>query len=80
MAVLHNIVEKSGAWFSYNGERIGQGREKAKTYLEENPAVAKEIEDKLRALGEDADTPQDTDLLLENLGDDLDGSSFDIGL
>jgi len=80
MAVLHNIVEKSGAWFSYNGERIGQGREKAKTYLEENPEVANEIEEKLRALGSDADTPQDTELLLENLDDDLDNSSFDLGL
>ena len=80
MAVLHNIVEKSGAWFSYNGERIAQGREKAKTYLEENPEVAAEIEEKLRALGSDADTPQDTELLLENLDDDLDNSSFDLGL
>ena len=80
MAVLHNIVEKSGAWFSYNGERIGQGREKAKTYLEENPEVANEIEEKLRALGSDAETPQDTELLLENLDDDLDNSSFDLGI
>ena len=74
------IIQKSGAWFSYNGERIGQGREKAKAYLEENPEVANEIEEKLRALGTDADTPQDTDLLLENLSDDLDDSSFDIGI
>jgi recombination protein RecA len=74
------IVQKSGSWFSYNGERIGQGREKAKAYLEENPEVANEIEEKLRALGTDADTPQDTDLLLENLSDDLDDSSFDIGI
>ena len=42
------LVEKSGSWFSYNGERIGQGRERAKQYLEENPAVAAEIEKKLR--------------------------------
>ena len=44
-----DIVEKSGSWFSYNGERIGQGRENVKKYLEENPEVAKEIEDKIRA-------------------------------
>ena len=42
------LVEKSGSWFSYNGERIGQGRERAKQYLEENPAVAAEIEKKIR--------------------------------
>ena len=41
-----NIVEKSGAWFSYNGERIGQGRENAKTYLEQHP----ELMDKLEGL------------------------------
>jgi recombination protein RecA len=41
------IVEKSGSWFGFNGERIGQGRENAKEYLKEHPAVAKEIEAKL---------------------------------
>ena len=49
IAVNLDIVEKSGSWFSYNGERIGQGRENVKKYLEENPAVAKEIEEKIRA-------------------------------
>ena len=44
----HNIVEKSGAWFSYDGTRIGQGRENAKNYLKENPAMAEEIEQKIR--------------------------------
>ncbi len=43
------IVEKSGAWFSYGDERIGQGRENAKLYLKENPEIALEIEDKIRA-------------------------------
>lgn len=42
------IVVKSGAWYSYNGEKIGQGRENAKTYLMENPAVMEEIENKVR--------------------------------
>ena len=42
------LVEKSGSWFGYNGERIGQGRENAKKYLEDNPEVMKEIEDKIR--------------------------------
>ncbi len=43
-----NIVEKSGAWFSYNGNRIGQGRENVKQYLKENPEVCDEIEQKIR--------------------------------
>lgn len=44
-----NIVDKSGAWFAYNGQKIGQGRENAKAYLAQNPDVMKEIEDKVRA-------------------------------
>ncbi|HZI12356.1 MAG TPA: DNA recombination/repair protein RecA, partial [Myxococcus sp.] len=44
LASNDNIVEKSGSWFSFNGERIGQGRENAKDYLKEHPEVAKEIE------------------------------------
>jgi recombination protein RecA len=44
LASNENIVEKSGSWFSFNGERIGQGRENAKDYLKEHPEVAKEIE------------------------------------
>ena len=43
-----NIIVKSGAWFSYNGEKIGQGRENTKTYLKENPAICEEIETKVR--------------------------------
>ena len=43
------IVNKSGAWYAYNGEKIGQGRENAKIYLKENPAVCEEIESKVRA-------------------------------
>jgi len=43
-----DIIEKSGAWYSYNGEKIGQGREKTKDYLDQNPEVAKEIEEKIR--------------------------------
>ena len=44
-----NIVDKSGAWFAYNGQKIGQGRENAKSYLAQNQEVMKEIEDKVRA-------------------------------
>ncbi|SCZ58431.1 recombination protein RecA [Epibacterium ulvae] len=49
LGVTAGIVNKSGAWFSYGDERIGQGRENAKTFLKENPSIAYEIEDKIRA-------------------------------
>lgn len=49
LAVQHNIVEKSGAWFAYNGAKIGQGREAAKTYLTENPKTLGEIAKKATA-------------------------------
>lgn len=48
LAVLNDIIVKSGAWFSYNGQRIGQGRENAKDFLEQNPAAFAEIEEKVR--------------------------------
>lgn len=47
LAVNHNIIEKAGAWFSYNGEKIGQGREAAKKYLEDNPKVMEEVAKKV---------------------------------
>jgi len=49
LGVTHKVVEKSGAWYGYGSERIGQGRENAKRFLQENPAMADEIEAKLRA-------------------------------
>ena len=49
MAVNLDIVDKSGSWFSYDGERIGQGRENVKKYLSENPEIMDEIEKKIRA-------------------------------
>ena len=48
MGVNLDIIEKSGSWFSYNGERIGQGRENVKKYLKDNPEIAKEVEQKIR--------------------------------
>ena len=48
LAVSLDIINKSGAWFSYNGERIGQGRENAKSYLENNPKMMDEVETKVR--------------------------------
>lgn len=49
LAVAHNIVDKSGAWFAYNDQKIGQGREATKTYLQQNPKVMDEIAKKVRA-------------------------------
>ena len=43
------IIEKSGSWFSYNGERIGQGRENARAFLKENPALRDKLDAELRA-------------------------------
>ena len=44
-----NIVVKSGAWYAYEGNKIGQGRENAKQYLRDNPEICKTVEDKVRA-------------------------------
>ena len=63
-AAEHNVVEKSGTWYTYSGERIGQGRENAKRYLKENPKVLLDVETKVRAalglkpVGPDAPTPE----------------------
>lgn len=48
LSVTSNIVQKSGAWFAYNGDKIGQGRENAKIYLSEHPDIMEEIEQKVR--------------------------------
>ena len=45
----HNLVEKSGSWYSYKGERIGQGKDNARTFLQQHPDVAKDIEGQIRA-------------------------------
>src|SRR3989338_4648919 len=52
LGVQHKLVEKSGAWYAYKGEKIGQGKDNAREYLKEHPEVAREIENKVReALG-----------------------------
>jgi recombination protein RecA len=48
LGVTHKIVDKSGAWYAYNGEKIGQGRDNSKEFLKENPELAIEIENKVR--------------------------------
>ncbi|MFN3700247.1 MAG: recombinase RecA [Alphaproteobacteria bacterium] len=77
LGVSGNIVEKSGAWFSFEGQRVGQGRENAKTFLRENPEIANQIEQRIRAnaglvaeamlTGADSDTP---------VADDIDAASI----
>src|SRR5690349_19217172 len=63
MGVNARILEKSGAWYAYNGEKIGQGRDNAREFLRENPELAREIENKVREslgiplLAADADAP-----------------------
>jgi recombination protein RecA len=49
LGVKENIVEKSGSWYSYNGERVGQGKENAREFLLEHPETALEIEQQIRA-------------------------------
>jgi recombination protein RecA len=49
LGVLHNIVDKSGAWFSYQGQKIGQGKENTRIFLKEHPEMANEIDAKIRA-------------------------------
>ena len=68
LGVKAGVVEKSGAWFSYGDERMGQGRENSKQFLKDNPSVAIEIEDKIRAahgLDFDAHSGDKDDDLLE---------------
>ena len=49
LGVIHKLVEKSGAWYAYKGEKIGQGKDSARDYLKEHPKLAQEIEAKIRA-------------------------------
>jgi len=49
MGVIAGVLEKSGAWYAYNGEKVGQGRDNVREFLKENPALALEIENKIRA-------------------------------
>ncbi len=49
LGVKHGLVEKSGAWYSYNGERIGQGKENVRNFLKEHPEIAADIETRIRA-------------------------------
>ena len=61
LAVKHNIIQKSGAWFSYNDQKIAPGRENAKKYLSDNPDVMDEVSDKVRALADVRNNGADAD-------------------
>ena len=73
IAVDDNIVVKSGAWFSYNGEKIGQGRENVKHYLESNPNIFDEIEKKVRELHSQKVSNVNTEEPVLEKDDDSDG-------
>ncbi|MFO1226869.1 recombinase RecA [Roseateles sp.] len=67
MGVVHKIVDKSGAWYAYNGEKIGQGKDNAREFLRENPDLAREIENRIReavgvaAIGGEAEDTSDSE-------------------
>ena len=62
MGVIHRIVEKSGAWYAYKGEKIGQGKDNAREFLKDNPAISAEIEARIReAVGIVGGMPQAAD-------------------
>jgi len=72
LGVKAGVVEKSGSWFSYGDERIGQGRENAKVFLKENKRIAYEIEDKIRAAhGLDFEMPKDEIKAAQKDDDDI---------
>jgi recombination protein RecA len=73
------IVQKSGSWFSYNGERIGQGKENAKNYIEGNEELLKEIEEKIKAQSDKIDLAAGEAYSLEDDDDELEGGDFDFG-
>jgi recombination protein RecA len=67
LAIKAGIVDKAGAWYSYNNDRIGQGRENAKVFLKENPNIAEEIEDLLRK----KNNQQEKDISKEEINQDV---------
>ena len=80
-AISLDIIKKSGSWFSYNGERIGQGKDNVRKLLEGNPEIMKEIEEKVRAMSEQARETMEQDYEVDDEDDDfelrLDGDGSD---
>lgn len=75
-AIKLELIKKSGSWFSYNGERIGQGKDNVRRIIEENSAMMAELEEKIRALSEQATAMEDEFELDEDGGAD----EFDVDL
>ena len=79
VAVEEGVVKKAGAWYTYEGDQLGQGREKAKQFLRENPQLAVQLQDQvLRAVGvlvDDESAAAETEAPAEDLTDDLDERS-----
>ena len=66
LGVAHKFIDKSGAWYAYNGDKIGQGKDNAREYLKEHPVIAREIEAKIRAaVGVSAPIESDEDAEIE---------------
>jgi recombination protein RecA len=61
LGVLHRIVEKSGAWYAYKGDKIGQGKDNAREFLREHPEIAAEIEQRIREVVGVSAPAQDAD-------------------
>ena len=82
VAIELGIIQKSGSWFSYNGEKVAQGKENTKKAIAENEALMKELEEKIKLQGKDLDlSSDDTYSLDEDDGsEDEDGDDFDIRL
>ena len=70
--VTYDIIKKSGAWFSYNGERLGQGKDNVCRFLEENTALAEEIEEKIRVAMQTTELPTNDEFDVESDDDEFD--------
>ena len=83
VAIELGIIQKSGSWFSYNGEKVAQGKENTKKAIAENSELMKELEEKIKLQGKDLDLSSDDTYSLDeddDAGDDEDGDDFDIRL
>ena len=89
IATALEVIQKSGSWFSYNGDRIGQGKENARKFIEENPDIMREIEDKIKSMKNedlfreenDADEDEDEELFdVNGEEEDEDDGDFSIKL
>ena len=82
LSVEHDIIKKSGAWYTYDGEQMGQGRENAKKFLKENPEIMVEITDRVMSMllptAQDPElTDTDTDVAADDIAvDQIDGDQF----